>query len=69
MTRKKDLTDLTGLKCMSPGCRGPADRVFRSIDRRGQPMAVLRCERCAEKRNAGIFASAKHRRTAAQGSA
>ena len=69
MTRKKDLTDLTGRKCMSPGCGSQATQVFRSIDRRGRNMAVLRCAGCAAKRNDGIFASQKHRASAASGGA
>ncbi len=56
MTRPADLSDLTGRKCMSPGCRNPADHVVKSTDRRGRTIRILKCAPCHEQINRQLFA-------------
>ncbi len=55
--RRKDLSDITGRKCMSPGCKAPAAHVVTAISRRGYAMQIIKCAACFERRGNGRFAS------------
>lgn len=61
MTRRKDLSDLTAHRCMSPGCREKAAVVKYSPDRRGRMHTRTLCASCASRVNPGHFFSAATR--------